>query len=360
MKRFRTAVVGAGRLGGFHAKLLSGMDDVDLLAVVDPAAEASRSLAEDIGAAALTDTQHLPELDGVVIAAPTNLHFELGRFFLEQGVHVLMEKPLADSAEHAEQLVQTARRNGCVLQTGHVERFNPAFLAAQASLGETQPVRFVEAVRTSGYSFRCIDVGVVLDLMIHDIDLSLSLLQAPVAGVEATGASILSRGEDVCYARLVTADGAIAQLHASRVSPGVERSIHWWTADGCTSVDLQARTHARMRYSETVHTGAFDPYALPVEEKQRLSQCVFDEVLPVAEQSASPDANPLRDELRDFIECCRTGSSPRVDGAAGLAAIEVAERIIEATAENDWRQPQRAAILRPPHWPQGAPHREAG
>jgi len=216
VKHLRLAVIGAGRLGGFHAQKAAANPDVELVAVVDPVPAARNRVAAECHTRALADYRGLVgAIDAAIVAAPTRLHHRIGMDLAGEGVHLLVEKPLCSRLAEAEELVERAEKQGVVLQVGHVERFNPAFAAAAPYLVEP---KYIEAVRASGFTFRSTDVGVVLDLMIHDIDLVLSLVGSPVQRVEAMGVSVLGGHEDAANARIQFASGCVATLSASRVS----------------------------------------------------------------------------------------------------------------------------------------------
>ena len=229
MNKLKLAVVGAGRLGGFHAQKLSARDDVELLAVVDPIQSSRDRIAAQCRCEALADySDLLDRLDGAVIAAPTSLHHRIAGDFLKAGVPLLVEKPLCTTLSDADELVSAAKTQNLVLQVGHVERFNPAFHAVAS---RTQNPKYIEAVRASGFTFRSTDVGVVLDLMIHDIDLVLSLVRSPLRKVDALGTTVVGGHEDVANARLEFECGCVATLSASRVSYEAVRRMHVWSAE---------------------------------------------------------------------------------------------------------------------------------
>ncbi|MHB8898402.1 MAG: Gfo/Idh/MocA family protein, partial [Thermoguttaceae bacterium] len=240
MRPLRLAVIGAGRLGRFHAQKAAAREDVALIAVADPVHAQRQRVAAECGCRAVADYRELiGEIDGAIVAAPTFLHREIGMELLANGVHVLLEKPLAPSAGEAQELVDAATAGRLVLQVGHVERFNPAFTASAAHLRDP---RYIEAVRTSGFTFRSTDVGAVLDLMIHDIDLVLSLVRSQVHHVDAIGFSLLGGHEDVANARVEFENGAVASLSASRVSYQALRQMSVWTSRAHTTIDFASRT----------------------------------------------------------------------------------------------------------------------
>jgi predicted dehydrogenase len=215
-RKLRVGVVGAGHLGTIHARLVRTIDDVQLVGIADPDAAARERIAAEIETDVCADHRQLiGRIDAAILAAPTDHHYWIGMELAEAGIHLLVEKPLALTVAEADALVRATRSRNLILQVGHVERFNPAFTAAAARL---QRPRFIDAVRASGYTGRSTDVGVVLDLMIHDIDLVLSLVPSEVVEVEAVGTAVLGPHEDLAHARLRFANGCLANLSASRVS----------------------------------------------------------------------------------------------------------------------------------------------
>ncbi len=231
MNRLRVAVIGAGRLGGFHAQKLAQLPEVELVGVADPVESQRSRVAAECRTAAFADYRELcGRIDAAVVAVPTRLHHALGKELLRRGIHVLMEKPLTPTAAEADELVALARRQRLVLQVGHVERFNPALAAASPHL---RSPHYLEAVRASGFTFRSTDVGVVLDLMIHDLDVVLSLVRSELRRVDAMGISVLGGHEDVANARLEFANGCVAALSASRVSYEPVRHMQIWSLAAC-------------------------------------------------------------------------------------------------------------------------------
>lgn len=333
MKKLRLAVVGAGRLGGFHAQKLAANETVDLVAVADPMAAQRNRVAAECRTEAVADPKELfGRVDAVVIAAPTQLHYELGLQFLREGIHVLMEKPLCASAAHAEELVETARSRGTLLQVGHVERFNPAFNAAASHVRDA---KYVEAVRASGFTFRSTDVGVVLDLMIHDLDLVLSLVRSPVRRVEAMGLSVLGGHEDVANVRLEFENGCIAALSASRVSYEAARRMHVWAPRCFASIDFAARSTTLVEPSEILLRRQFDVDALSPEQVAHYKDHIFDELLPRTQKSFDA-VDALALEQHDFLDSIRAPRAPRVSGQQGCDAVRLAEQILTAIDEHSW------------------------
>jgi predicted dehydrogenase len=333
MTRLKTAVIGAGRLGGFHASKLVGLPQVDLVAVVDPLPAGRNRVAAECNVQALPDHHELlGQVDAVVIAAPTCLHHQLALEFLEAGAHVLVEKPLCATLDEAEELVQAAQRRGLVLQVGHVERFNPAFAAA---VPHVRNPKYIEAVRSSAFTFRSTDVGVVLDLMIHDIELVLSLVHSRVRKVDALGLSVLGGHEDVANARLEFECGCVATLSASRVSYEAVRHMQVWSPRAFASIDFGTRTTTLVRPSETLLRRQFNADLLTAEQIDYYKDRLTEEHLP-REQKRFDAIDALTLELHDFVDAILTPRMPRVTGAAGRDAVAVAEQILARIHTHAW------------------------
>jgi predicted dehydrogenase len=333
------------------------MPDVTLVGVVDPLEASRREIAAAQQTTAYADHRELVgKIDAAVVATPTRLHCQVARDLLAAGVHLLVEKPLAPTTGQASEMVELARRGGLVLQVGHVERFNPAFTVAQPYVREP---KYVEAVRRSEFSFRSTDIGVVLDLMVHDLDLVLSIVQSPLRRVDALGIALFGRHEDIVNARLSFENGCVATLSASRASHSTARTLHVWSARGFAAIDLAARTVNLVRPSVTLLRGELDVEHLTPEEKAELKPSLMAEHLPCESLSVEA-ADPLTCELTDFVTCVRNGRAPRVSGQAGLDAVSIAERILLQVQTHAWEGsptgpvgPRIAAapqILRGPHW----------
>jgi predicted dehydrogenase len=353
----RVAVIGAGRLGHIHAQLLQQHADVRLVGVVDPDPAARRRAAEAFRVAAV-DHYHelLGNVDAAVVAAPTLQHFTLSRDLLRHGVHLLVEKPLTTSLAEADELIRLARYQRLVLQVGHVERFNPAIAAAAPHL---EAPCYFEAVRTSGYSCRSTDIGVVLDLMIHDLDLLLSLVDSAVSSVQAVGATVIGPHEDMAQARITFADGCVANLTASRTSFRAQRTVQVYGRRGMVSLDLAQRTAQRVRLSQELLQG-IDVDLLDGDEKEQLRNRLFQDYLPIQTLEV-PERNALLDEQRDFLASIRTGRSPRVSGTDARRALDVALRIQQEIAEFERRMRHTAWPATTPALPDILPpRRQAG
>ena len=372
MKPVNVAVVGVGHLGRIHARILSGLPQFSLVALVDPVAENLEGAVRDYGAPGYRDPRELRgPLDAAVIATPTRFHHQVATELLGRGVHLLVEKPLASTYEQSCQLVDLARRCGAVLQVGHVERFNPAFAAALPHVGMP---KYISAVRRSGFSFRSIDVGVVLDLMIHDIDLVLSLVRSPLRQVEALGLALFGRHEDVANARLSFENGCVAELSALCASRMPARSLEIWSQRGMASLDFTARTAAVVRPSQTIVRRELDVERLSAPEREVLKDKLLTEHLPVEQLPVEP-ATRSRPNWRILPAQFAKGAAPQVTGEAARRGRRGRTRAGQDRPPCVGRHARRAGgsarrlptrqIIPGPHWgrkPAAAPveRREAG
>ena len=272
------------------------------------------------------------DIDAAVVATPTSTHHAVCTELLASGISLLVEKPLTPTSAEADELVSLARRQGLVLQVGHVERFNPA-LACVAS--EVRDPKYIEATRSSGYTFRSTDIGVVLDMMIHDIDVVLALTHSPVEEVHALGISVLGGHEDIATAWLTFASGCVAQLTASRASFQQRRTMNIFTSRLSASINFATHEATIVRPREDVLRREFHAEALNSAERTHCKEHLFDELLVRTQQTAQP-INAIEEEQRDFVSALRTGRSPRVDGSAGRDAVAVAEMILREIDEHAW------------------------
>ena len=345
--RLRIAVVGGGHLGTIHAKLLQQVPDAELCAIVEPGVERATELADEFECGVLTDVDKFVEsanVDGVVIAAPTSLHHKLGMKLLSRSVPCLIEKPLTPSVQECSELVEAARENHCVLQVGHVERFNPVWTTMCEHMHEPS---FIDATREAPLTFRSMDAGVVLDLMIHDIDLILSLVKSRVVSLQATGFNWTGPTEDIAQTRLTFANGCVAQIGASRVACEPKRQMRVFGRDWFGEIDFATRS---CRIIHGPPTAGWQSRSYTPADRKHLMANLYDEVLS-KQELAVPDGNPILDELRDFVTSIRTGTTPIVTGEAGLDAVDIAQQVIQRIAT---RQPQQSVpIFR-------APDRKAG
>jgi predicted dehydrogenase len=307
MQKIRVAVIGVGYLGRFHAQKYAQSAGCELVAVVDARAEARDAVAQELGSRGLADYRELlGKVDAVSVVTPTPGHFGITRDFLASGAHVLVEKPITETAAEARELIGLAAREKRVLQVGHLERFNSAILAAEPHL---RAPRFVECHRLAPYRERGTDVNVVLDLMIHDIDIVQTIVGAPIVSIDAVGTPVFSAEIDIANARIRFANGCVANATASRVSLKTERKMRIFEDDAYISLDLQQKILTLIRK----RTAADGPGPLPVA---------------IEEQSLEP-GDALKAEIESFLDCIRTGKAPVVTGEAGLMALETATRITE-------------------------------
>jgi predicted dehydrogenase len=283
--------------------------------------------------------------------------------FLNRGLHVLVEKPLAASVREADDLVAAGRRRGAVLSVGHVERFNPAMVAAGPYLSAP---RFIDATRVGSFTARSTDIGAVLDLMIHDIDLVLHLVGAHVRNVFAMGRALLGRHEDVANARLEFENGCVAHLSASRIHFGPSRrQMQVWGSEGFAEIDFAARSARVVTPSPAVLRHEIDVATMSAPERTTLRETLHENHLR-SSQLTVDERNALADQQEDFLDCIRTGREPRASGAAGRDALVVAERVLAAIQAHMWGERANRAtapdapppVLRGPHWPiLNQPHR---
>jgi predicted dehydrogenase len=326
MTRTKVAVIGCGHLGTIHARLLAARPDAELVAVVDPVPASRQRVAEAHGCQPLAEPRELVGLaDAVVVAAPTCLHAEVSLPLLSQGLDLLIEKPIAADRREAEQIVAAADRHGRIVAVGHVERFNPAWRMAVERCGR---VVAVESARLAPFTFRSLDVGVVLDLMIHDIDLVLSLEPGKLARVEAQGIVATGGHEDAVRARLVFSSGLIADLSASRIHPTLSRRVSLWGSQGIAAADFNAKTVEVVSPSPAVKRGDFNAAAVPPADRTSLKDRFFTDILP-RETLAVPDANAIACEHDDFLAAVRSRRPALVPASAGAAALDVAMRVLD-------------------------------
>ncbi len=333
MTPLKLAVIGAGHLGRIHARLASELEEVELVAVADLDETARTTVAEEVGAEPVADYHDLiGRIDAAVIATPTVVHCEVACALLSHGVHTLVEKPIAATVAEAEEMCDVAERQGALLQVGHVERFNPALQRVLPQIG--QP-KFIEAVRISGYPFRSTDVGVVLDLMIHDLDVVLSVVDAPVRSVEALGICALGECEDAANARVVFENGCVANFTASRISYRMERTTQFWGAQSFAMVDYGLRTTTTVSPTQRIQDRSIDLEQLTAEQKDHLRRNFFGELFE-KETIEGAEGNAILNEQRDLIDSIRSGRSPRVSGRQGRDVLALAEQIVAAIDAHQW------------------------
>src|SRR5580658_9157957 len=308
----RTAVIGVGYLGRFHAQKYASLANSQLVGIADPSAEARSAVAAELKVAAHADYRELlGKVDAVSIVTPTPLHYQVAKAFLESGANVLVEKPMTVTVEEGESLILIARQAKRTLQVGHLERFNAAVQALQPVL--TVP-RFIESARLAPFKHRGTDVDVVLDLMIHDIDLILSIVRSPVVAIDAIGTSVFSREIDIANARLRFANGCVANATASRVSRKTERKLRLVQDDAYLSVDLHEKVITVIRKGAGFGADGMPQVAI--------------------EESSYEQGDALTDEIIAFLESASAGSAPAVSGEDGLLALRTAVNIAEQVASS--------------------------
>jgi len=298
MRTLRVGVVGVGHIGSNHARLYAEIPSTEFCAIYDVDLAKANAIAKKYR---VTPAQSLDEfaemVDAASIATPTNTHYEVARSLLARGKHLLVEKPITDNTAHAGELAELAAQNELILQVGHVERFNPVLSALEERL--THP-RFIEAHRLSPYPERSMDIGVVLDLMIHDLEIILHLVRSPVQTIDAVGVAVLSRGEDIANARLRFENGCVANITSSRISPERMRKIRVFQEDAYLSLDYEKQSGEIYRRAEG-----------------RIKR----EKVEIAREE------PLKHQLVSFVECAKSGRQPRVSGFQAIAALELAIEI---------------------------------
>lgn len=306
-KPIRAAVIGVGYLGRFHAQKYAALEGTELVAVVDADPATAQGVADELGTRALTDpSELLGEVDAVSIVVPTGLHHPIARDFLNRGVHVLLEKPITNTVQEADELIALAEARGAVLQVGHLERFNAAVLALEEVLDGPM---FIESHRLAPFKPRGTDVSVVLDLMIHDLDIIQNLVRSPVSRIDANGVSVLTDEVDIANARLQFENGCVANVTASRVSMKGQRKMRLFQHDAYISVDFQDRILS-------VHRKG-DREASPGIPEVTSQERVFE------------DGDAIRAEVESFLRTIAEGGTPLVSGQDGRQALATALRITE-------------------------------
>jgi predicted dehydrogenase len=303
MNKPRVGVVGVGHIGKNHARLYAELATAQFTAIYDTDRAVAAERAAEFGVTAAASLEDFAEqVDAASIATPTSTHFDIGRELLTRGKHLLVEKPIADNTAHASELAELAASRSLVLQVGHVERFNPVLGALEKRL--TNP-RFIEAHRLSPFPNRSTDIGVVLDLMIHDLEIILHLVRSPVQTIDAVGVPVLSRREDIANARVRFENGCVANITSSRISPERMRKIRVFQENAYLSLDYQNQTGEMYR---------------------RTAEGLSKEEVEIEREE------PLKRQLASFIECAATGRAPRVSGFQAAAALELAVEITKRIA----------------------------
>lgn len=335
MSRLKFIVVGTGHLGKIHTKLIQQHPGAELVAVVDPIQANRQAMSDAWKVPAFETCDHLPlDFDAAIIATPTKTHFSVAEKLLTTGKHLLIEKPIAFSTQESQAMVELAQTHRCTVQVGHVERFNPAFIAAKQ---EIQRVRYVEMQRTSSFTGRSTDIGVVFDLMIHDIDLLLNLVDSQVVDVQALGVSVFGDNEDMAQARITFANGTVANLSASRCSFVADRSLKLYGTNGYVEANLTTRKIKRVCVPGEVQAKHVLFNRLSPEAQTNLTQQLFAQVLPLAELEV-PATNAIFDEQADFIQAIVNAAPPQVPAVDGHRALVLAKTILSAIKQHTWSE----------------------
>jgi predicted dehydrogenase len=305
----KAAVIGVGYLGRFHAQKYASIDGVDLIGVCDANAEQAQKVAQELNTVAYTDYKELiDKVDLVSIVVPTQLHFEVAKEFLQKGIHILLEKPITTTVAQADELIEIAKKNKAILQVGHLERFNPALMALSDKLDK--PI-FIEVSRLAVFNPRGADVNVILDLMIHDIDIIHSLLGSPIKKIDTLGIKVLTNEIDMCNARLEFENGCVANVSASRVTSKAERKMRIFQQDSYMTIDFQEKTLAVYIKDKTID--------VPTQDAIQSKTLSFD------------NADALMDEIVSFIATIKAGGKPVVSGEDGrdalLTALTITDKI---------------------------------
>lgn len=335
MTPIRAAVVGAGSFGRNHARVIRELPNVELTAIVDSDFEKVQRLASEFGSTAFPDLQEIiGSVDAAIVATPTVTHEQVANQLLRSGVDVLVEKPIADSSAAGDRLVTLAKEQRRILQVGHLERFNPAVAALRSAL--TIPL-FFEVHRLSVFSPRSLDVDVVLDLMIHDLDIVLSFTGEQPSEIRAAGISVLSKRVDIANVRLSFSSGCIANLTASRVSTEQVRKLRLFQPGEYISLDYQRQDAVRLAIRKNEpNPGSKDEFVLQNAPSIRLPDQFVRQNAPQIAYEPLPvtHGEPLRLELEAFFECVRDRSQPRIDGTAAVNALRLAESILDKIGEH--------------------------
>ncbi|TAL61301.1 MAG: Gfo/Idh/MocA family oxidoreductase [Legionella sp.] len=312
MSKIRCAVIGVGYLGRFHAQKYAALPNVELVGVCDVNPEVSQAVAQELQVKAYTDFHQLFGLvDAVSIAATTHKHYEIAKVCLENGLHVLIEKPITETVAQAEELIQIAREQQVKLQVGHLERFNAARIALDPYL--TQPL-FIESERLAPFNPRGADVNVILDLMIHDIDIIQNMVKSPIVSIEAQGTPVLTQAIDIANARISFANHCVANVTASRISFKMERKTRIFQKDTYLSIDYQNKTFAVFQKGQ----GELFPGIPDITSEQM----VFEK------------GDALFEEIKAFVHCIEHNTSPLVTGEEGRDALETAQKITAVINQN--------------------------
>jgi predicted dehydrogenase len=333
MSNLKLGVIGVGHLGRHHARILATTPGVTLVGVADTRLEQAIAIAEPLATRAFADHRELlPLVDAVSIAVPTRFHHAIATEALSRRIPTLVEKPLASNLGEAESLVALARQEQTLLHVGHIERYNPVLgILRDARITP----RYVAAERLGTYTFRSTDIGVVHDLMIHDIDILLSLVESPVSTISAIGVNIFGGLEDVASARIGFENGSVADLSASRASLHATRKVRVWGPEGYAGHDFKTGQGLVVRPSELLRQRKLSLDGVDLTQPDALKNHVFNRLL-LPEHHERKDREPLALELEDFLNAIRTGAPPRVTGHDALRAMRLADLVLKAIQAHDW------------------------
>jgi predicted dehydrogenase len=328
----RVGVIGTGSMGRNHARIFGELPESTLAAVLDERADVAGEIAAKYQARAVTTLDEFADaVDAATIATPTVTHFAIAKQLLERGKHVLVEKPFVETPEQARELCELAQQRGLVLQVGHIERFNPVLSALESRL--TRP-RFIEATRLSPYPGRSLDVGVVLDVMIHDLEIILHLVKSPWVQVDAVGVAILSKREDIANVRIRFENGCVANITASRISQDKLRKIRVFQSNAYLSLDYQNQSGYLLRLArEDEKESSLIGKLLGVAADSTIVTEFAGKRI-VREPVEVDKGEPLKRELADFVACARAGVQPKVSGREATAALELALEITRQIEAN--------------------------
>ena len=329
MNPLRMGIVGSGRLGGFHANKAAAHEKVELVGIYDINRENAQAAAEKFNCRVFDSLETLAEtVQAAVIAVPSVLHCQIARVLLEKGVSLLIEKPMTVNSTEAAELMALAEKSNAKIMVGHTEQYNPVWEPAKQLLGSGIPC-FIDARRTSGYTFRSTDIGVILDLMIHDLELVLSAIPEEITRIDAFGFLTIGGFEDFAQARLTFANGTVANLTASRVEHEAVRRMGIWSAYETKIIDFASRTATTYLASSDVRAGKFAPEHIGFEEIAKI-QPTFMQTEFQKDEVSFPAVDALTLEMADFVEMALCQTPPKVPAAHAAWAIEVAEKILAA------------------------------
>ncbi len=334
MTRLKVAVVGVGHLGQHHARILSTFPDVDLVGVVDASPDQAAKVAKLCRTRPFTSHEPLVAMaDAVSIATPTVAHYPVAAQFLKAGVPVLVEKPICQTVAQADELVALAAHAGVPFQVGHIERFNPAF---EELVKRPITAKFIESERHGPYTGRSVDIGAVLDLMIHDIDLLIALVRSPVKEVHAVGAAVFGGHEDMVNARFIFESGCVAHVTASRIAARPKRRMRIWAPEGYAGIDFYTRRLHLVQQSDSLRRHGLHPERLDTAARARLKDEVWGKHLEILGVDGDRKWDQLTSELRHFVDCVKSGATPRVTGEDGREALSIAERVLASLRAHAW------------------------